>query len=434
MKTKLTLATLLVFILQSFAQSYTSYRTGNSFNTVTTPTGGSCLMGGASESDEAMIWFLQRANGGDVLVLRASGSDGYNNYMYSELGVTVNSVETIVFNNASASTDTYVQQRIQEAEAIWFAGGDQWNYISYWRDTPIQSLINDAITNRNIVIGGTSAGMAILGGYYFSAENGTITSSEILANPYATNATVANAPFLQTPYLSDVITDTHYDDPDRRGRHMAFLARILTDHASAGVTMIKGIACDEYTAVCIDENGLARVFGDYPTYDDNAYFIQANCEFFDRDPETCEANTPLHWDISGQAVKVYKVKGTTTGANTFSVDDWLLASGGIWEHWSINNGSLVTAAGLQPNCLLNVEEVATELIKIYPNPAQDVLYISAEKPLQSITLLDSFGRTILQREVSNLLETSLSVERLSSGTYFLKVETAQGNILKKIIK
>jgi hypothetical protein len=43
-----------------------------------------------------MKWFLQRANGGDILVLRTTGSNGYNSYLYSGLGVTVNSVETIV--------------------------------------------------------------------------------------------------------------------------------------------------------------------------------------------------------------------------------------------------------------------------------------------------------------------------------------------------
>ena len=39
-------------------------------------------MGGASEDDEAMKWFLKRANGDDVLVLRASGSDGYYESIY----------------------------------------------------------------------------------------------------------------------------------------------------------------------------------------------------------------------------------------------------------------------------------------------------------------------------------------------------------------
>jgi hypothetical protein len=49
----------------AFSQSYTSYLSGNSRDVVTQPNGGICLMGGSSENDEAMKWFLQQANGGD---------------------------------------------------------------------------------------------------------------------------------------------------------------------------------------------------------------------------------------------------------------------------------------------------------------------------------------------------------------------------------
>ena len=120
---------LLFLPLAGLGQNYTSYFTGNAADVVTTPAGGVCLMGGATENDNAMRWFLQRANGGDVLVLRTSGSNGYNPYLYTTLGVPVNSVETIVCNNAAASTDPYLLRKIQQAEAIWFAGGDQWRYI-----------------------------------------------------------------------------------------------------------------------------------------------------------------------------------------------------------------------------------------------------------------------------------------------------------------
>ena len=75
--------------IAGISQTYTSYFTGNTNDLVTLPVGGMCLMGGATEEDEAMKWFLERAEGGDVLVLRTSGSDGYNDYMYSGLGVTI---------------------------------------------------------------------------------------------------------------------------------------------------------------------------------------------------------------------------------------------------------------------------------------------------------------------------------------------------------
>ncbi|MCH4822657.1 Type 1 glutamine amidotransferase-like domain-containing protein [Gramella lutea] len=187
------------------SKDYTSYKTGSETDKETDPIGGICLMGGATESDEAMKWFLERAKGGDVLVLRTSGSDGYNNYMYSRLGVELNSVETIVCKNANASSDPDLHEKIKNAEAIWFAGGDQWDYVSFWRDTKVAELINKGIKERNIVIGGTSAGMAIMGGFYYSAENGSVRSDEALQNPYNRDVTIGNSKFIENDILADVI-------------------------------------------------------------------------------------------------------------------------------------------------------------------------------------------------------------------------------------
>ena len=86
-----------------FSQGYTSYFTGNTTNITTNPEFGVCLMGGATEHDNAMRWLLQKANGGDVVVLRSTGSNGYNDYLYATLGVTVNSVETLVITSAAGA-------------------------------------------------------------------------------------------------------------------------------------------------------------------------------------------------------------------------------------------------------------------------------------------------------------------------------------------
>lgn len=334
------LKALLIFVLiipnEVFGQSYHSYFTGNPIDLITDPFGGICLMGGSSENDEAMKWFLQRANGGDVLVLRASGSDGYNNYMYSELGVSVNSVETIVFNDANASKEVYIHDKIQKAEAIWIAGGDQWNYVSYWRNTIIDSLINNGIKNRNITIGGTSAGMAIMGGFYFSAQFGTVTSSTALSNPYDKSVTIDSAKFINNKILSNIITDTHYDNRNRKGRHTTFLARIFVDFGIKA----KGIACDETISVCIQNNGQAKVYGDYPKSENKAYFIQTSDKFNDLLPKNCSKNAPLDWNLGAETLKVYAVYGTMDGVNTFDLTDWKTGHGGLWEKWYVDNGVL----------------------------------------------------------------------------------------------
>jgi cyanophycinase-like exopeptidase len=410
--------------LAAISQSYTSYFTGSATDVVTSPQGGICLMGGATEHDEAMKWFLQRANGGDILVLRASGSNGYNDYLYSQLGVSVNSVETIVFNNASASDDSYVQQKIEAAEAIWFAGGDQWDYVSYWRNTPVDSLINLGLEQRNIVIGGTSAGMAIQGGIYFSAENGTVTSSAALNNPYDFRVTADSTSFLKNTILSDVITDTHYDNPDRKGRHAVFLARINTDYGIVG----KGIACDEYTAVCIDENGLASAYGEWPTYDENVYFIQPNCELQDFSPEDCSAGNPLEWNHNGDALKVYHIKATMNGENTFDLSDWTTGVGGTWKNWRVTNGILQEIVGDSLSCSsVGLAESEKGLFRVYPNPVSEFLNIDglhALEGLKSAHLFDVSGKHIGEMDVQSN-QAKFDMQNLSEGMYTLSIVSDQ---------
>lgn len=409
---------LLLLLLKSsgfFAQNYTSYFTGNSIDAEVEALGGICLMGGASEHDEAMKWFLQQSNGGDILVLRATGSNGYNDYLYSDLGINVNSVETIVCHNASASDDAYVLDKIKKAEAIWFAGGDQWTYISYWRNTPVDSLINKGINERNLVIGGTSAGMAIQGGHYFSAQNGTVTSSTALANPYAGTVTVSNEPFLNNWQLSNVITDTHYDNPDRKGRHVVFLSRILNDNQQ----IAKGIACDEYTAVCIPPSGICKIYGEYPQYDEDVYFIQPNCDLVDPSPEICQANTPLTWNRGGQALKVYRAKGTMTGLQTFDLNTWNSGDGGVWEHWYVENGVLNISNGVAPICSqLGDVEMNPLSLKVFPNPSSDQLTIYTD-PEAVVSLYSLSGTRI---ELKKLDLNTYDVSAIPSGLYILQVE------------
>ncbi len=50
------------------------------------PTPGSVLMGGSTDVDEAFVWMNELSGGGDFVILRATGSDGYNDYIY-EMGI-----------------------------------------------------------------------------------------------------------------------------------------------------------------------------------------------------------------------------------------------------------------------------------------------------------------------------------------------------------
>lgn len=421
--------TLFLFVLCLFtnganlsAQVYTSYFTGDPADVDSIPDYAVVLAGGATDNDNAMKWMLDRANGGDVLVLRASGADGYNDYFYSELGINVNSVETIVCNNAASGSDEYILQRITEAECIFFAGGDQSNYINFWLDTPVEAALNDFIHVKRGVMGGTSAGMAILGGHIFTAEEGTITSANALSSPFSLSMTLSHDDFLTHPYLLDVITDTHYDDPDRRGRHVAFMAQM----SNWGVAQPLGIACNEYVAVAIDQNGFARCFGEYPDYDEYVYFVRQGCAS-PAGPEVIDPMSTLTWDRDQQALFVYRANARLDGSSTFNLNNWLDSNGdGQWQNWYVINGDISFIENTDmPNCAIadvNEPPLSAQLAVVYATDRELVIQSTDDGDW---TLVDALGRTIAHGRTQRG-EMRMNITQWSSGVYVFQFTNALG--------
>jgi cyanophycinase len=100
------------------------------------------LAGGGGDVDAAMKWFLGKAQGGDVIVIRegknittpSTTADAYNPYLYTDLGMRIDSVETIFLNSRSVADNPEVAQKIRNAEAIFFTGNlaqDFWIFFFY---------------------------------------------------------------------------------------------------------------------------------------------------------------------------------------------------------------------------------------------------------------------------------------------------------------
>ncbi|MDR6566946.1 cyanophycinase [Chitinophaga ginsengisegetis] len=296
---------------------------------VTTPVkGGVALIGGGGNVDGAFQWMIERSGGGDVVVLTASGNGGYNSDIDS-LG-KVNSVETLNITSRELANNDTVANIIRNAEMLFIAGGDQSRYMNQWRGTKVNDAINYLLQEKKVPVGGTSAGCAILSGFYYSGEGGSAVSDSVLANPYDSLVKVYNNDFLHAPYLRDVISDQHYLKRGREGRHVTFMSRIIKDQG----IFPRGIAPDEKTAVCIDEAGMAKVFGV-----SKAYFILTDSL---KKPELCDPGQPLQWNHNGQALKVYEIPASASGNGSFRVTDFdaATASGGAWYWWWVENGQL----------------------------------------------------------------------------------------------
>lgn len=299
---------------------------GDPADVTRTTEGGTVLMGGGTDVDAAIQWMIQRSGGGDFVVLRATGTDAYNSYIYG-LG-TVNSVETILIDSRTVANDPAIETKIRNAEALFIAGGDQANYYNYWEGTRVETAINYLRNTKKVPIGGTSAGCAIQGKIYFTAVNGTITSAAALANPFNNKLTLQRDNFISNPYLDNLITDTHFNNPDRRGRLITFMARMSKDYA----IVPKGVGVDEQTAVCIDKNGFAKVYGT-----GTAFFLRQNTT--SGVPERCVSGSSLDWYRARQAIRAYKINGSATGSGNFDMVNWS-GTGGTAQFYYIDRGVL----------------------------------------------------------------------------------------------
>jgi cyanophycinase len=300
----------------------TRYLTGNAADVVVSLAGPAHDFGGGStDVDAAIQWMIDQVRGCtscstkvDVVILRSSGSNGYNDYIYAMNGV--DSVETLVITSARDSNTTAVETTVRNAEVIFFAGGDQCNYVNYFKGTRVETAV-ESVYARGGGVGGTSAGTAIMGDFTYDGCNGSAVSSDALANPYHRTVTFTYD-FFKWANLQNTITDSHFVPRDRMGRTLAFIARQIKDGKAASAL---AIAVNEVTSVVVDRNGLATVMGDGP-----AYFVLG-----DHMPEVCVSGSPLTFSN----YKIWKVPsgGTfdlrnrpTTGFYLRSVTNGVISS------------------------------------------------------------------------------------------------------------
>ena len=242
------------------------------------------LQGGGDDVAAAMQWMIDKVRGCegceaklDVVVLRSSGADGYNDFIYKMNGV--DSVETLVIKDRADSESKAVRDTVKNAEVVFFAGGDQCNYVRYFKGTEVERAVEHTEA-RGGGVGGTSAGLAILGDVAYDAcSGGSAQSSASLANPYHADVTFTYD-FFDWPVLRGVITDTHFVERDRMGRLFVFIARQLKDKR---YRRINGLAVERETSVVVDKRGAARVMGKGPVY----------LVLGDHTPELCEPGKPL---------------------------------------------------------------------------------------------------------------------------------------------
>lgn len=236
---------------------------------------GLLLQGGGTDIDEVWRWTHRVLTGsptkpgGNVVVLRAyTDEDAYSPYI-QPLGPFA-SVRTIGIPHCASRADIdALASYVDGADAVFFAGGDQANYV-VWKDSALIAAVR-RVWDRGGVIGGTSAGLAVQGAFVYDSvaanrlhpgdDDYEVRTANAVPAPFEPEISFTTG-FFAWPPLAGIITDTHFARRDRFGRLVAFMARIAAANPAVANTLY-GLGVDERSALLVDKNGEATLV-EYP--------------------------------------------------------------------------------------------------------------------------------------------------------------------------
>jgi len=181
-------------------------------------------------------------------------------------------------------------------------------------------------------------------------------------------------------------------------------------------------------AVCVDGDGMGKVFGEWPEYDDYAYFLATNCQD-EPLPEMMEPETPFTWNRGQAAVKAYRLPGIISGENTFDLLNWEPTDGGEWFDWYVDNGELFQAPDADPACDAFTSstwesEKSDWRFEVSPHPVGDYFSININgnvEPQLFFEIYTSFGKMIKSGQLK-AHENRIETEDFVPGSYFIRIK------------
>jgi cyanophycinase len=233
-----------------------------------------CAEGGGSLartgwSSPVFKWMVEKGKGGPVVILGAPADPTAANELPEPGSATAPATEpdrlTQRFLEAGAQTvaderptramadEDRLDRLIREANIVFMRGGSQTEYVELWKGTRLEAAVRDLFA-RGGVVGGTSAGCAVLGKFVYDAKGGSCAAIDALTDARTSKISLTTD-FLEL--VPGVLFDTHFTERARLPRLAVMLGHIRSDFKQDPL----GIGVDTRTALCISPDLTAEVIG-----------------------------------------------------------------------------------------------------------------------------------------------------------------------------
>jgi cyanophycinase len=171
----------------------------------------------------------------------SSGSEQFEEYARLFKGLGIEKVGHIHHDSRQEATNDTLTDRVNQADAFFFAGGDQLKLTSIYGGSDFLSQLKKRYIADTIVIGGTSAGAMALSTPMIYAGNKEVQQ---------TNGEIKITTGFE--FLKDVCIDTHFVDRARFVR----MAQVIASNPTC-----VGVGVEQDTALVVREGLRAKVVG-----------------------------------------------------------------------------------------------------------------------------------------------------------------------------
>lgn len=88
---------------------------------------------------------------------------------------------------------------------------------------------------------------------------------------------------------------------------------------------------------------------------------------------------------------------------------------------------------LQQDATASADDFLNSSLKVYPNPAKDMVFISGidNSKISNISVYDVLGKAVINQNA--LVDNRLNIQSLKSGMYFLKISAQNATVTKKLV-
>ena len=83
---------------------------------------------------------------------------------------------------------------------------------------------------------------------------------------------------------------------------------------------------------------------------------------------------------------------------------------------------------------VSIINFSSDNLTMYPNPVNNTLYIESSSVIKQVSIYDISGRIVRAYSIRPNLSQEMGVSDLANGIYLVKVKTAEGETIRKIVK